>query len=161
MSSSTSNSIADTATLDAADKANVTYISKFGLPSSVAQHINSRLILNDIHIDDLATALDIELNSWVFNCLESYQISPGLVIYMMLEVFCKEFYGWRYTEFSRLDRHIRETLKETFMAKEIYMGTPNGHVNQRLANLVIDEQLPIWDKNDLRKYKKMYPTSKA
>ena len=47
------------------------------------------------------------------------------------------------------------------MAKRIYMGTANGHVNQRLANLIIDEQLPIWDKNDLRKYKMIYPTSKA
>ena len=47
------------------------------------------------------------------------------------------------------------------MTKGIYMGRTGGHVNQRLANLVIDEQLPIWDKNDLRKYKKMYPTSKA
>ncbi len=41
------------------------------------------------------------------------------------------------------------------------MGKPSGHVNQRLANLVIDEQLPAWDEKDLRKYKKMYPTSKA
>ena len=41
------------------------------------------------------------------------------------------------------------------------MGRPSGHVNQRLANLVIDEQLLIWNKNNLYKYKKMYPTSKA
>ena len=47
------------------------------------------------------------------------------------------------------------------MTKQIYIGRPGGHVNQRLANLVINEQLPIWDKNDLRKYKKMYPTLKA
>ncbi|WP_375449258.1 hypothetical protein, partial [uncultured Nostoc sp.] len=64
-------------------------------------------------------------------------------------------------EFSRLDKYIRRVLKETFMTKGIYMGRPGGHVNQRLANLVIDEQLPIWDENDLRKYKKIYPTSKA
>ena len=43
--------------------------------------------------------------------------------------------------------------------KNLY-GRPSEHVNQRLANLVIDEQLPIWDKNNLRKYKKIYPTSK-
>ena len=47
------------------------------------------------------------------------------------------------------------------MAKKIYIGRPSGHVNQCLAKLVIDEQLPIWDKNNLRKYKKIYPTSKA
>ncbi len=79
----------------------------------------------------------------------------------MLEVFREEFYGWGYTEFNRLDKYIRRVLKETFMTKRIYMGRPGGHVNQRLANLIINEQLPIWDKNDLRKYKKMYPTSKV
>ncbi len=57
----------------------------------------------------------------------------------MLKVFRDEFYGWRYKEFSKLDQHIRGAFKETFMAKGIYMGIPNGHVNQRLANLVIDE----------------------
>ncbi len=47
------------------------------------------------------------------------------------------------------------------MVKEIYMGKTDGYVNQHLANLVIDEQLPTWDKNDLRKYKTIYPTSKT
>ncbi len=47
------------------------------------------------------------------------------------------------------------------MTKGIYMDRPSGHVNQRLANLVIDEQLLIWDKNDFRKYKKIYLTSKV
>jgi hypothetical protein len=135
MSSSTSDPSPDAATLDAADKANLAYISKFGLPSSVAQHIDSRLILNDIHIDNPTTASDIELNSWVLNCLESYQFRPSLVADMMLEVFRDEFYGWGYTEFSKLDRHIRGLLKDTFMAKGIYMGKPSGHVNQHLANL--------------------------
>ena len=41
------------------------------------------------------------------------------------------------------------------------MGTPSDHVNQRLANLIINKQLPAWDKKELRMYKKMYPTSKA
>ena len=41
------------------------------------------------------------------------------------------------------------------------MGRPSGHINQRLANLVIDEKFPIWDKNDFRTYKKIYPTSKT
>ena len=41
------------------------------------------------------------------------------------------------------------------------MGRPSGHVNQCLANLVIDEQLPIWNENNLYKYKKMYPILKA
>ncbi len=47
------------------------------------------------------------------------------------------------------------------MAKEIYMDIPNGHINQRLANLVIDEQFPTWDKTDLLHYKSIYPTSKV
>lgn len=47
------------------------------------------------------------------------------------------------------------------MTKEIYMSKLGDHVNQRLANLVINEQLLIWYKNNLCKYKKMYPTSKA
>lgn len=40
------------------------------------------------------------------------------------------------------------------------MGRPSGHINQYLANLIIDKKLLIWDKNDLRKYKKIYLTSK-
>ena len=64
-------------------------------------------------------------------------------------------------EFSRLDRYIRSALKETFMAKKIYMSTANSHVNQRLAKLITNEQLPVWDKTKLFKYKSMYPTSKA
>ena len=79
----------------------------------------------------------------------------------MLEVFYGEFHGFGYIEFSRLDKYIRRVLKESFMTKGIYMGKPGGYVNQRLANLVIDEQLPIWDKNDLRKSKKIYLMSKA
>ncbi len=136
-------------------------IEKFGLPLSVAQQIDSRLILNSAHIDDPTIASDIELNSYVLYCLESYQLSQSLVVDYMLEIFRKEFYGWGYTEFSRLNKYIRRVLKETLMTKGIYMGRPGGHVNQRLANLVINEQLPIWDENDFRKYKKIYPTSKT
>ena len=47
------------------------------------------------------------------------------------------------------------------MTKKIYISRPGGYVNQRLVNLVINEQLLIWDKNDLHKYKKIYPVSKA
>ena len=162
MSSPSSDHNPKTMTLDAAtERENLNYISKFGLPANVAHHIDSRLILHDVHIDDPTIASDVELNSRVLNCLESYQLSPSLVVDLMLEVFREEFQGWGYMEFSKLDRHIRGALKETFMAKGIYMGRPSDHVNQRLANLVIDEQLPIWDENDLRKYKKIYPTSKA
>ena len=162
ISTSTSDPNPDTTTLNAAAvRENLNYIENFGLPPSVAQHIDTRLIFHDVHIDDPTTASDIELNSWVLNCLESYQLRPTLVIHRMLDVFRDEFYGWGYTEFSKMDRHIRDALKETFMAKGIYMGTPNGHVNQRLANLVIDEQLPTWDKNDLLHYKSMFSTSKA
>ena len=161
MSSSTSNPSPNASTLDAAEKANLTYISKFRLPSSVAQHIDSCLILNDIHIDNPTTASDIKLNSWVLNCLESYQFRPSLVADMMLEVFCDIFYRWGYTEFSKLDQHIKGLLKNIFMAKRIYIGKLSGHVNQRLANFVTEEQLPTWDENNLCKYKKIYPTSKA
>ena len=80
-------------TLDAAvDKVNLTYISKFGLFLSIAQNINSCLIFNNIYINNPIIASNIKFNLWVFNCFESYQLSPSLVIYMMLEVFCNEFY---------------------------------------------------------------------
>ena len=103
MSATTSDPSPNAATLDVAKKANLTYISKFGLSSSVAQHIDSCLIFNDIYIDNPTTASDIELNSWVLNYLESYQFRPSLVADMMLEVFRDKFYGWEYTEFSKLD----------------------------------------------------------
>ena len=53
MSNSTSNPNAKTNTLNAAVelRKNMNYIKKFGFPPSVAPHIDSRLILNDIHID--------------------------------------------------------------------------------------------------------------
>ena len=57
----------------------------------------------------------------------------------MLGVFCDEFHGWGYTKFSKLNQHIRDTLKETFMAKGIYMDTPNGYVNHYLANFFINK----------------------
>lgn len=148
MSTSISNLNPKTTTLDAAAvRKNPNYIAKFGLPGSIAQHINSRLIFNDVHINDLIIALDIKVNSWVLNCLKSYHLSPTLVIHKMLKVFCNKFYRWNYTEFSKLDHHIRETLKKTFMAKKIYIDTLNNHINQCLANFVINEQLPPWDKS--------------
>lgn len=36
------------------------------------------------------------------------------------------------------------------------MGRPSSYVNQHSANFIIDEQFSIWEKNDLRKYKKIY-----
>ena len=73
MSSPISNHKFKTTFLDiVAEKENLNYISKFRLPSNIAQHINSRLIFNDIHIDDSIIASDIELNSWILNCLKSY-----------------------------------------------------------------------------------------
>ena len=158
MFSSTSNPSPNTITLNAA---NLIYILKFGLSLSIAQHINSRLILNDIHTNNPTIASDIELNLWALNCQESYQLSFGLVKHMIFEVFCKEYYRWGYTEFIKLDQHIRQAFKETLIAKGIYMGQPSSHVNQRLANFIIEKQLPTWDKNDLRNYKTMYLTSKA
>lgn len=47
------------------------------------------------------------------------------------------------------------------MVKKIYMGKSNGHVNQRLANRIIDKQLPTWDKTNLYKYIMIYPILKA
>lgn len=47
----------------------------------------------------------------------------------MLKVFYDEFYGWGYTKFSKLDRHIRRTLKKTFVAKKIYISIHNGYIN--------------------------------
>ena len=53
-------------------KENMNCIMKFGLPPSVAQQIDSQLILNSAHIDDPTIASNIELNFYVFHCLESY-----------------------------------------------------------------------------------------
>ena len=89
-SSPPSNRNPETTTLDAvAERENLNCISKFGLPASIVQYINSRIILYDVHIDNPTIASDVELNSWVFNCLESYQLSLSLVINLMLEVFCE------------------------------------------------------------------------
>ena len=115
-----SNRNPETTILDTAVKReNLNCISKFRLLASFAQYINSCLILYDVYIDNLTIASDVELNSRVFNYLKSYQLSSSLVADLMLEVFCKEFYRWGYTEFSRLDQNMRRVLKETFMAKEI------------------------------------------
>ncbi len=130
MSTSTSNLNLETTTLYTTTIVeNLSYLAKFRLPPSIAQHIDTCLIFHDIHINDPTTASDIKLNLWVFICPESYQVSQTLVIHRMLKVFCNEFHGWGYTEFSGLDRHIRGALKETFMAKEIYIGTANDYVN--------------------------------
>lgn len=47
------------------------------------------------------------------------------------------------------------------MAKKIYMGRPSSYINLCLANLIINKQFPIWNKNNLCKYKKIYPMSKT
>ena len=96
-----------TTTLDIAVKReNLNCISKFELSANITQHIDLCLILYNVHIDDLTIASDVKLNSWVLNCLKSYQLSLSLVIDLMLEVFHEEFHGWRYTEFNRLDQNI-------------------------------------------------------
>ena len=116
--------------LDAATKKeNLNWISKFRLPANVAQHINLYLIFYDVYIDDPTIVLDIELNLWVFNCLESYQFSLSLIFNLILKVFCDKFYGWKYTEFSKLDQNIRQVFKKTFMAKKIYMDRLSGYIN--------------------------------
>ena len=145
MFNSTSNPNAESSILDAAAelRENMNYIEKFGLPLSVAPHIYSRLILNDIHIVELIIVSDIELNSYVLYYFESYQLSQSLVIDYMLKVFYEEFYRRGYTDSSRLDKYIKRVLKETFMTKGIYMGRPGGHINQCFTNLVIDKQILI------------------
>ena len=90
-SSSTSDPNPKTTTLNAAKRENLKYISKFGFPASVAQQIDLRLILYDVQINNFLAASDIELNSWVFNCPESYQLRPNLVVHMILKVFRDEF----------------------------------------------------------------------
>lgn len=60
----------------------------------------------------------------------------------MLDVFGEELYGWRYTEFSRLDKYIRQIFKKTIITKNIYMGKPGGYINQYFVNLFINEQIP-------------------
>ena len=94
MISSTNDLNLNTAILDTIiDKIKLIYISKFGLPINIVLYINLRLIVHDIHIDSSTILLDIELNLWVFNCLKSYQLSLNLVVDLILEVFCKKFYG--------------------------------------------------------------------
>ncbi len=130
MSTSTSNLNPKITTLDITIiRENLNYLAKFELLSNIAQYINTYLIFYDVYIDDPINASDIELNSWVLNYLKSYQLSPTLVIQQMLKVFYDKFYGWEYTEFSKLDRNIRGAFKETFIAKEIYISTHNGHIN--------------------------------
>lgn len=79
----------------------------------------------------------------------------------MLKILQDEFHGWGYIKFSKLDQYIRNDFKETFMAKEIYLSILNGHMNQWFANFVMDEQLPVWDKIELKEHKYMYLTSKT
>ena len=77
---STTNHNSEITTLDTIEREKLKYISKFRFPISVAQHMDLRLILHNVQINDLSIALDIELNSWVLNYLESYQLCPTLVI---------------------------------------------------------------------------------
>lgn len=75
------------------EKENLNCISKFGLSTSITQYIDLHLIFHDIYIANLIIALDIKLNLWVLNCLESYQLSLSLIVNLILELFCEEFYG--------------------------------------------------------------------
>lgn len=124
--------------LDIADRKNLIYITKFRLPLSVNQYINSHQILNNIYIHNSTIVSDIELNLWVVNFPKSSKIRSNLVIKQMLEVFYNEFYEWRYTKLSKLNWYIKGVFKENFMTKEICINKLNGQVNQYLANLIID-----------------------
>ena len=91
--SSTNNYNLETTTLDSVKRENSKYISKFEFSISIAQYMDLCLIFYDIQINDPSTASDVEFNSWVLNCLESYQLCSTLVIHIMLEVFKEEFQG--------------------------------------------------------------------
>ncbi len=98
MSTSISNLNPKTTILDTTTiKKNLSYLTKFDLPSNVAQYIDIYLIFYDVHINDPITVSDIELNLLILIYLESYQVSQTLVIYKMLKVFYNEFHGWGYT----------------------------------------------------------------
>ena len=140
-----SNRNSKTTTLDITTKReNLNYILKFGLFANVTQYINLRLILYNVYIDNSTITSDIKVNLWVFNCLESYQLSPSLIINLILEIFCEKFHKWRYIKFSRLDYNIKPVLKKTFMVKKICKSRPSDYINQcLLTNFVINEQLLI------------------
>ena len=87
MSLLTSNLNPKITTLDITIRENLSYLAKFGLHFSIAQHINIYLIFHDVHINDFITTSDIELNSWVFNCLKSYQLRLTLFIQRMVDIF--------------------------------------------------------------------------
>ncbi len=130
MSTSTNNPNPNTTTLNAVTvRENLNYIENFELPLSVAQYIDIHLIFHDVHIDNLTIMSNIEFNLWLLNCLKNYQLRSALIIYRMLDVFHNKFHRWEYMEFSKLDWYIRGILKKTFMAKKIYIDTPNGYIN--------------------------------
>lgn len=90
---STSNKNSENIILDAIAKIkNLNYILRFELLISIAQHINLRLIFYDIYINNPIIASNVKLNSYIFSCLNSYQLNLSLVFNSMLEVFCKKFY---------------------------------------------------------------------
>lgn len=61
----------------------------------------------------------------------------------MLKVFYKKFHKERYIKFNRLDKYIKQVLKETFMTKKICISRLKDYVSQCLIKFVIDEQLLI------------------
>lgn len=64
-------------------------------------------------------------------------------------------------EFNKLDQYLKKALMEVFIIQKIYLTKLNSHINEHLANFIMDKQFLIWDKNNLHKYKKIYLTSKA
>lgn len=142
-------------------KDNLSYIMKFGLSVGVTKHSDSCLILNNVYFKNSTILSNIELNSWVYNYLKSYQLDSNFVVYMMLEVFQDKFDGWEHIVFSRLGRYIRHALKKILMAKKIYIGKSSDRINQCLAIRVMNEQLPIWKESKLLKYQWMYQISKT
>lgn len=75
---------------------------------------------------------------------------------MILKVYYKKFYEQQYIKFGKLNQHIRQILKQTLIAKEIYIGKSSGYINQVLAKLIINNQFLPWDPNNLYNYKKVY-----
>lgn len=48
---------------------------------------------------------------------------------MMLKLCYKKFHEWQYTEFSILNQHIKQILKQTLIVKKIYINKFNGYIN--------------------------------
>ena len=74
MSNSISNQNAKTSILDATIKLkkNMNYLEKFELPLSITQYIDSRLIFNNVNINNPIIISNIEFNLYALHFIESF-----------------------------------------------------------------------------------------